>query len=303
MSAKSAPSAKSRPRAQRSPVSGSPRASDSELAEVAKTLYGYPLRHFIEHRTAAARALDRPLAASVRALRKPSPAAWLVDQLARHDLSNIDAAIALGVELQQAQTDGDGERIRELSRQHRDEVRRLTDRARAISASSELTASPAVLDEVAQTVSAAMADAGAAAAVRSGLLVRSLRSTGFEPVDVTDAIAVPGMVVEPTEVPAVRSETRGTSQRSATENIVKENTAAETRAAEKRARLAEERRRRELDRQRGRLEEQRDRAESDADRLVRELDALELARQEKSAALSDARNRIADLNGQLDALQ
>ena len=271
------------------------------MAAVAQELYGQPLREFIEHRTADARALEKPLAASVRALRKPSPAAWLVDQLMRSDAAGIEAAIALGLKLQRAQADGAGQRIRDLSLQRRDEVRQLTDRAREIAVSSGLTASAAVLDEVAQTLSAAMADAGAAAAVRSGLLVRSLRSTGFEPVDLTDATAVPGVALPEAPAPASASLPRGAPDSTA-ERGRPSSRSSEKRAAEKRERLAEERRRRELDRQRSRLEEVRDRTEADAARLARELDALEKTRKEKAAALSDARKRVADLTKRLDAL-
>jgi len=272
----------------------------AELASVATELYGRPLREFIEHRTAAARELDKPLAASVRALRKPSPAAWLVDQLVRSDAAEIAAAIALGVDLQRAQTDGDGERIRDLSRRHRDEVRNLTESARTIAVSSGLTASAAVLDEVAQTVSAGMSDAGAAAAIRSGLLVRSLRSTGFEPVDLTDAIAVPGVALP--DAAGSDSMAAPATPASTTAAAGRPSRSAEKRAAEKRDRLTEERRRRELGRQRTALEKQRDQAGADAARLARELDALDHERQEKAVALSDAHARIADLDKRLDSL-
>jgi len=272
----------------------------AELASVATELYGRPLREFIEHRTAAARELDKPLAASVRALRKPSPAAWLVDQLVRSDAAEIAAAIALGVDLQRAQTDGDGERIRDLSRRHRHEVRNLTESARTIAVSSGLTASAAVLDEVAQTVSAGMSDAGAAAAIRSGLLVRSLRSTGFEPVDLTDAIAVPGVALP--DAAGSDSMAAPATPASTTAAAGRPSRSAEKRAAEKRDRLAKERRRRELGRQRTALEKQRDQAEADAARLAQELDALDRERQEKAVALSDADARIADLDKRLDSL-
>lgn len=46
------------------------------------------------------------------------------------------------------------------------------------------------LDGVAATLQAAMGDASAAAAVRSGLLLRALQGSGFDPVDLTDALAV-----------------------------------------------------------------------------------------------------------------
>ena len=272
----------------------------AELASVATELYGRPLREFIEHRTAAARELDKPLAASVRALRKPSPAAWLVDQLVRSDAAEIAAAIALGVDLQRAQTDGDGERIRDLSRRHRDEVRNLTESARTIAVSSGLTASAAVLDGVAQTVSAGMSDAGAAAAIRSGLLVRSLRSTGFEPVDLTDAIAVPGVALP--DAAGSDSMAAPATPASTTAAAGRPSRSAEKRAAEKRDRPAEERRRRELGRQRTALEKQRDQAGAEAARLARELDALDNERQEKAVALSDAHARIADLDKRLHSL-
>jgi len=277
-------------------------AQDPEVLAIAEALYGRPLAEFIEQRTAAVRGLDTSVAAPVRALRKPSPAAWLVDQLVRADAADVDGAIDLGVQLQHAQAEGDSDRIRELSRRHRDEVRRLTERAREIAGSSAVKASAAVLDEVAQTVSAAMSDAGAAAAVRSGLLVRSLRSTGFEPVEVDDALALTGLPIpEPADF-ASSGSTSSSSGSASPSGDASSSEKARDRAAARRDRLAEERRRRDIERQRARLQGQRDRAVSDADRLARELDDLERTLREKRAALSEARELIVDLDRRLDAL-
>src|SRR5690606_28361559 len=46
------------------------------------------------------------------------------------------------------------------------------------------------LDDVAETLQAAMGDAAAQSAVRSGLLVRALESSGFDAVDLEGALAV-----------------------------------------------------------------------------------------------------------------
>ena len=48
--------------------------------------------------------------------------------------------------------------------------------------------SPATRDDIEKTINAAVMDAGAAAAVMTGRLVRPLEATGFDAVDLTDAV-------------------------------------------------------------------------------------------------------------------
>lgn len=167
-----------------------------ELVEVARALYALPPEEFTAARTAGSRearaAGDRDLAAQVAALRKPSAAAWTVDRLVRTDPGRVRALLDLGRRMARAQEDLAGADLRTLGR----EQHRLLAEARAAvladAAAAGRAVTDAVLGQVEQTLRAAMADAGAAAAVGTALLTTHLTSTGFEPVDVEGAVGVAG---------------------------------------------------------------------------------------------------------------
>ena len=55
----------------------------AQLDAIAAELYALPPEEFTEARNARAATADRALAASVKALRKPTASAWAVDLLAR----------------------------------------------------------------------------------------------------------------------------------------------------------------------------------------------------------------------------
>src|SRR4051794_40841677 len=67
---------------------------------------------------AAARAHgDRRLAADITALRKPTQAAWVVNQLAREQADDLAALLDLGSDLREAQAQMSGPELRRLSTQ------------------------------------------------------------------------------------------------------------------------------------------------------------------------------------------
>ena len=83
-----------------------------ELAGIAGPLYALPYGEFVAARTAAAKdvssagvtaAEQRALAAAVRALPKPSVAAWAVNMLAAHSPEILRELAALGTSMQAAQ--------------------------------------------------------------------------------------------------------------------------------------------------------------------------------------------------------
>jgi len=138
---------------------------------------------------AAARAKvdgDRPAAAALKALRRPTVAAWLVNLLARSDAPLLDSLLALGPELAQVQATGSGDLLRKLGAQRRSLVDAVTARAAELAQRDVPTA---VRLEVSSTLEAALADAGSAEAVRSGRLVRALAYAGFGGVDLEGAVA------------------------------------------------------------------------------------------------------------------
>lgn len=158
------------------------------LQEEAAALYAVPLEEFAALRAARAKELradDRALAQAVARLPKPSVAAAALNRLARERADLLDGLLHLGGQLREAQQAGDGARLRALTADAHASVREV------LAALEERYAvSGAQLGQVEQTLRAAMADEGAAAAVRAGVLAKPLAPAGFGPVDLSGAVAV-----------------------------------------------------------------------------------------------------------------
>jgi hypothetical protein len=165
------------------------------LTDAAAELYALEPAGFVPARDARASALraegEEEAAARVKALRKPSTAAWVVNLLARAEPDQVGQVVDLGAAFREAQDDLDGPRLRELTRQRRQLVTAVAARARGLAAEAGVTVSGAVLAQVESTLTAAMIDADAGRAVRSGLLVGPLQATGIGRADVASAVAVP----------------------------------------------------------------------------------------------------------------
>ncbi len=173
------------------------------LLEAADELYALPLDRFTPERDARAKAAkgDKELVAALKALRKPSLAAWVVNLLVRRDAAQVEQVLAIGAALRDAQEGMDGAELRALTKQRRQLTSAVTAQARALAADESVKVTQSVADEVEATLTAGLVDADAAKALRSGLLVRSLRTTGVEAVDVAAAVALPdalGFAASPT---------------------------------------------------------------------------------------------------------
>ncbi|MET3451361.1 hypothetical protein [Curtobacterium sp. 1544] len=165
------------------------------FADVARELLLVAPADFVAERTArqrAARKDDRDLATAIGALRKPAPAAWVIDLLA--DEGALDDAVDLGPALRKAQADADPKEIATLRRQRSGVVGALAQAGADLAEQAGHPVTTAVLDQVRATIEAAMADPHAGAAVRSGLLIRPLESVGFDEVDLDGALADPDAV-------------------------------------------------------------------------------------------------------------
>ncbi|MGH3360838.1 MAG: hypothetical protein ACRDOM_00135 [Nocardioides sp.] len=163
-----------------------------ELLAVADELYALGPAEFTPARDARAKALKgTDLAAPVKKLRKPSVAAWVVNQLVRYETEQVDQVLAVGAALREAQANLAGDELRELTRQRRQLTAAVTTRARAVAAERGVKVTPAVADQVEATLTAAMIDESCAAAVRSGLLVSALATTGVDAADVAASVALP----------------------------------------------------------------------------------------------------------------
>ncbi len=151
-------------------------------------LYGLPLDRFIPERGALAKALRaegrRDEAAQVAALRKPSVAAWAVNQLVRTQGDAVRELFDAGDGLRDAQGDllagrGDGRTLRAANERERDAVDALVEAARGLLSSDGHELSPAVVERVSDTLHAAALDAAAREQVRDGRLERELRHAGL----------------------------------------------------------------------------------------------------------------------------
>src|SRR5688500_11267390 len=122
-------------------VRSGPMAADLE-AEVDR-LYRLPLEEFVRARDELARRLrgegSREEAAQVKALPKPTAAAWAVNQLARSNRREVDLLLDAAHRLRtlQASSPGRAERasLEEALRAHRKAVSSLTDIGEALLAS------------------------------------------------------------------------------------------------------------------------------------------------------------------------
>lgn len=185
------------------------------LTDAADALYALVPEEFTAARNARAadaRAGDPALAKRIAGLRRPSPAAWLVNRLAREHDDELGDLVGLGGELADAQTSGDGRALTSLVSERRRAVGELMRLASAVAEAADRSPSRAVLDEVERTLVAATVSAEAGAAVRSGRLVRALQAVGSE-VDLAGAVAgaVPaGAPAEPVRT-GPRSSGRGGS--------------------------------------------------------------------------------------------
>jgi hypothetical protein len=145
----------------------------------ADLLYGVPLDEFTGARNAAAKELrDRGRGADadeVKALAKPTVAAWAVNQLSRRRHADLDEFLDAAAAARDAQLGGSDDPRDAIARQRR-ALESLVAAAR-----DELggDASETVAARIRQTLEAAAVDDEAAEAVRQGRLVKELEPAGF----------------------------------------------------------------------------------------------------------------------------
>ncbi|HWI30385.1 MAG TPA: transposase [Microbacterium sp.] len=162
------------------------------LEDIARELYALPPGEFTAARTARVAELkgdDPVLARAVVSLKRASVPAWVVGQLVRARADDIERALTLAAEMRDAQNELDAPALAELTRARRRLTGALAREGAAIAAEKGVALSSAALDDVSQTLQAAMTDDAAAAAILSGRLVRALQTVGFDPVDLEGAVA------------------------------------------------------------------------------------------------------------------
>ena len=235
------------------------------LVDIADQLYALPADEFTKARDAAAKS-NADLAKEIKAFKRPTASAWLVNQLARQRSDRLDELLALGDELRTAQDALSGDDLRRLNRERHQLVHAVAEEARELGAK--------VTDQVAReleaTLDAALADPDAGEAIRTGRLVRALSSAGFESVDLDGAVAVPDAR------PAPRAKSTGT----------KTATPAPKKAAEPRVDKAKARRE---------LTKARTEAEQLAKKLAAQDERVDAARERVDSARAEIERLEAEL--------
>jgi hypothetical protein len=147
--------------------------ADDRIAE----LYGLPLGEFVAARNALAKELrgsgEREEADIVAKLEKPTAVAGAVNQLRRAERKDVDRLLALAEELRKAQAASRSDRVRELTEEQHELVRRL------VRAAGSLDVSAATLDKVGAALMNAASDPDARAELEAGRLVREPEPVGF----------------------------------------------------------------------------------------------------------------------------
>jgi hypothetical protein len=145
-----------------------------DLAEAADALYALPRDEFTPARgelvTQVRADGDRELAGRIGALRRPTVAAWLVNQLARQRPGELDALTALGARLRRAHEELDGAALRELSQERRALLDRLAGTARELGAAAGVGVSEPVSRELDEMFGAGLAEEAAGRALLAGRL-------------------------------------------------------------------------------------------------------------------------------------
>ena len=280
-------------------------------------LYGLPLERFIPERTALARELraarQRDEAAAVAALRKPSVAAWAVNQLVRTQGAAVEELYDAGDALRAAQSallsgSGDGRALRAANERERAAVDALVEAARGLLDSDGHELSATVVERVGDTLHAAALDEDARAQVRAGRLEKELRHVGLGLGEAVFAAAPAAPATKPKPKPKpgaepaeteTETETETKAQHAAREKAVREQAAAAAREREqarKAARAAESAARRRAERSVHALRAAEERRARAAQALADADAAVEAARAEAQEAEEAQRRAQAQLD-------
>jgi hypothetical protein len=158
-----------------------------DFEEAADALYAAPAADFIATRNELAKQLkadgDPVGSTRLKAMRKPTVAAWVTNLVARKAPDELDDLLALGDEFREATADLDGDRLRELTPKRHELLDKLSKEAARLAGEAGQKISADVGQKLRETLDAALVDPAAGDAVREGRLSSALRHVGFGVVD------------------------------------------------------------------------------------------------------------------------
>ena len=286
--------------------------------EVTGELFGLEPGDFVAARNQLVKSLrkagDREVAGRVADLRRPSPAAWAVNQLSRRRREELEGLVRLGQALRDAQEQAlggaDAQLLRGAGRARRDAVAGLADVAVAMLAERG-SGAEAHAAEIVATLDAASLDPQAGEAVLAGRLTSALdppsgfgvgdaavqapRSPGRRPPAAADVDQRDGAEADRKER-LERAERALADARELATRMDREASAARDRVA------GHERDLERAEADLARLERELEEARGRADAASRELAEARRAQGRSEAAAADARQRVSDAEARVEAL-
>jgi hypothetical protein len=262
----------------------------------ARELYGLPLGEFTRARDELARRLRkdgrRDEADAVKALRKPTTAAWALNQLARRREADVARLLEAGERLRQAQAEllaGAGrDELDAAAAEERELVAALARDAAAIAADAGTGSSETLLEKLRATLHAVAADEELARQLAAGRVLRESEAVGV--LGVMPAGAPPRR----REPPPGRRRQLPQKERGRPARVVRE---LERRLKAARGEERDARRRKEA------TARTLARASERAARAADQLAAAQREEDEAAAALKEAEARTRELEGELEALR
>jgi hypothetical protein len=277
-------------------------AKGDPVGQAAEELYGLPPAEFTRARDERAKELrksgDREAADAVKALRKPTVAAWALNQLARQRGKELGGLLSAGEGLRAAQEEllagGDRSAFQKAAATERELVAELTGAAREIVSDAGERPGPGLDEKVSATLHAAALDEETAEELRAGRLTRereAIGGFGAAASGATPRRSTPPEAPQPKKTAAAPKQTAAAPKKAAA--APKEDAAADARKRQRlaAARTDERHARRELEAATKALEHAQTRAEAAeahaADAVERAKvasDSLKEARRAQSAA-------------------
>jgi hypothetical protein len=160
-------------------------APNKRVETAADELYGLPPGEFTSARDERVKQLrkdDREAADAVKALKKPTVAAWALNQLARERGKDVDALLKAGEKLQSAQEDllagGDRAAFQRAAATERELVAELAAEAVSLTRESRERPGAGLEEKIAATLHAAALDEETADRLRAGRLTKEQEAIG-----------------------------------------------------------------------------------------------------------------------------
>lgn len=165
---------------------------DRLLAEAVAAVYAVSPEHFMATRSAlvtqAKASGNAAVAKDISRLRRPSVAAWAINNLVRTRPDVVANLIGIGVRMRSAQAALDGPALTALRAPRNAAMSDFTTAALVQAAAQGRFLVATVQDQIEATAVASLADEVAADAVASGALIKALSYSGFGEVDFSDAV-------------------------------------------------------------------------------------------------------------------